>query len=536
MKYKIIKDLKALFFITYSSFKNQIIEIIQYPLKTMEKSFEILILLGIFIFAAEADSKILENINNYSSYIGGGLLLVLTISTLKKLRIASNNYLPTYFSPADVNILFSSPIGKRTLYFYSILKGLFGIVFALLFILIPLLMIAKGLGVPILWSNTGYFFIGLFFYIFFMQTASFFIYSFNKRFHKENIIRLIIYFLTIGIFIIFFKNYLSSEYNIHFFFETINNSIYEWIPIIGWTKGIYMGLFRPTPNLPYYMSLNALMALVSATLAVFWATDYYEEAQEQISIMKNTKILISKSDYDTYINEEEIKPINITFKGKGPKAFLWKEILLYKKRLQRNKLPLLWNLLFLVGGSILAYFIRNKPSYSILIIIGIVGYNMASILSESASWGLNYEMKHIFIYTLPGRIRDKIFYINLLPLTITFTKIILFVLPLLFLTNYSILDILSIYLAYCSMVVVKYFDKILFEIISPNRKNNILLNILFSLLDFILYLPSLLLSSLAYYFTKNIAITCILFTIGGTISVPIILYISEKFFNRIEFI
>lgn len=525
-------DLKALLFIGITGVKNHLLEILRNPLRAAGFICQILIYFGIILspfLLNKRNAGPIVDIRICKPYIGGFLFLLLTLITFQSLMKAAKSYLPANFIKADENLVFPSPIKPRTMYFYSFLRS-FGLdIFLLSIYTFLTVIISMANRLPILWKNAGYALAGLFLFMVFIQSIRFFIYSFNKRFHKEKAVQSIIYFCALLLLLLLLKTWLNSGRNLLSFVKAIDQNDFEWVPMIGWTKGLVSGLLTGSAWLTYYLLLNFLFALIGMSVSVVLADNYYEDAGEFLNRMELVRSSASRGDYGM---EYEAGKVRLSYHGTGAKAFLWKDLLIYIRKKEGKKFSILWNLLFLAAGSISAYFIRNEKTVSIILFIILAGYIIALISMEIS--GIPYEIKHVYFYTLPGNVKSKMFWIMIFPLTKLFMRILLFILPFLILKNISSLQVLAAYIAICSFGAVKSCEKIIEQVLIPDGSKNILVSYIIVIAQLLFHVPGFLLALLAYYFTKSISLTLIFFAPGEAISVFLIFMISERLFQKLE--
>lgn len=541
MTSKVIKDLKALFFISLMGFKNKFLEAIKSPLKLVLGILKILLFSSFFIvphFLKKGDTSINQSldVNIYMPYIGGSLLILFSIIIFQSIRKAVKSYLPSNFNKADINIIFTSTIGKKTMYFYSFLRS-FGInLFLLAIYVISIVAVAKAVKLPLLWGNVFYVAFGLFFFMIFMQSLDFFIYSFNKKFNKEKEIKYILILCMIFLLALFLRTWYYGERSLVGFLKAVGEAKFEWIPIIGWTKGLVSGLFCSSENLYIYLLLNGIIAILGTIFAVSLADDYYEDAQKFIDQIDDITAFASTGDYEGMnIDREEnyIKKVRLSYEGKGAKAFLWKEILILIRKNENKGFKILWNLLLPCIGAVVAFIMRSKDALDIAMVLLFIGYVYAITAAEIK--GIPYEMKHIYIYTLPGRVKDKMIWISIVPAVKSMLQFLTFILPFIFLKSMSGMNIFAVYVAFCSFTLVKSCEKIIKQVVAPDGDKNTFLAYIIGIVQLLFNIPGFIFAGLTYYFTKNWTYALLLFVPGEIIAAFIMIIISERLFKKVEF-
>ncbi len=541
MMSKVIRDLKALFFISLMGFKNKFLEAVKNPLKLVVGILKILLFSSFFIvpnLLKKGGKGINQSLNvePYIPYIGGALLILFCVITFQGIRKAVKNYLPTNFNKADINIVFTSPISKKTMYFYSFIRS-FGVnLFVLAMYVITTVVIAKAFKLPLLWGNAPYMAFGLFFFMIFMQSLSFFIYSFNKKFKKEKEIKFILILCTALLLALFLRTWYYGERSLIGFLKAVGGAKFEWIPVIGWTKGLVSGLFYSSENLYIYLLLNGIIAILGAVFAVSLADDYYEDAQKLIDQIDDITASASTGDFEGMNLDKKdnyTKKVRLSYEGKGAKAFLWKEILIFIRKSENKGLRMLWNLMFPCIGGIIAFFMRSKGATDIAVTLLFIGYMYAIIAAEIK--GLPYEMKHIYIYTLPGRVKDKMVWVSAVSAVKSMLQYLIFILPFIFLNSISILQLFAVYVAFCSFVLVKSCEKIIKQVVAPDGDKNSFLAYIIGIAQLLFNIPGFLFAGLTYYFTRNWTYALLLFVPGEIIAAFVMIIISERLFKKVEF-
>lgn len=535
---KALLDFKVLLYLSIMGLKNRFLEALKNPLKVAGAVLQILFLAAIFFlpyFLKGEKNNLIPDIRIYKPYFGGVFLAAFALIIFQSLRKAAKSYLPGSFNKADVNLLFTSLISKRTVYFYSFLRSFAAIALMLLIFSVIILAAAGSFRLPLLWGNTAYAIGGLFLFIIFIQSARFFIYSFNKKYKKEGLIKFVLFSLSIALLIWFLLTYFYSEKSLLGFINALDKVDFEWIPVIGWTKGLLTSLLYGSPNLIYYLILNALAAFMSTALSVIWADDYFEDAGEHLNRVDEIKDAALKGDYvppDSDSNKTGTLKVKLSYEGMGARAFFWKELLILLRNSQGKKLSILWYLLFTFMGAVLAYALKDEKASFIALLSLLGGYMIALISMEIK--GLSYEMKHIYFYTLPGSTKSKMLWISVIPFLKISAQYFLFLLPFVFFKNISLFQLASVYAAFCSFAAVKACEKLIKQIVMPDNSKNIILAYVMGIAQLLFNTPGLLFGGLAYFLTRNFALALLLFVPGEIISVFLMLIISEKLFNRAE--
>ena len=187
---------------------------------------------------------------------------------------------------------------------------------------------------------------------------------------------------------------------------------------------------------------------------------------------------------------------------------------------------------FAVFGGAAGYVFKNHD-YKDLITLIIV---LSRIFKKSGSFistGIEYELRKNFIFMLPGRVRDKVIAINIVPMVKTLVKKFCN-----YIFNGNILKISIIELSFLWLILsasnrTSLFTITAVKVIIPfNADKNILMTYLKNIIEMFLELPAVVIAALTYYLFKNIESALLIFGICSLLMVIGLLYVSEAFFSR----
>jgi hypothetical protein len=273
-------------------------------------------------------------------------------------------------------------------------------------------------------------------------------------------------------------------------------------------------------------------------LTIYWATDFYEEAI--VSTEKMTKIIAaSKKNNIVEIQQltskkEKVKKVNINWEFKKAYSFLWKDAVISSRKSKGIIFEILKYIFFIGVGVGFAFAFKDAPFYGIALTLS--GFTaMFSSSSFQFMGGLEYELKKSYIFLLPGRIRDKLIAINALPCLKLILKNFLIVLPLIFLTKTSLIQVISLWILLDSIQLLNMLTIVTIKVIFPfENPKNLISVYLRIILQFTFFIPAGGLALLLWFITRNIEASLFLFALVCLLSGFLLLYISENIFYRIE--
>lgn len=494
------------------------------------------------------DKSPLLDITKYIPLIGGIAFLLLSFYILYTLKKAADKYNPTMFKAPDVNLVFTSPLSRRTIYFFSILRSLAPHLISVLVLVSVAYSVTMMLHLKLEFYNIPLVVLGLLAFGLFIQTFRFMIYSLTKKYKAERLASILIYGYLAVVVLIVFRITLQNSGNVAAILPALGAPALEWLPFIGWAKGILVGLFSSGGNLLPLTLIYAACAAAALLLSVFWAVDYYEETAEYVDKVGNIQAAMQKGqieDLEAIDNNKKKKKTAVSdlqIEGRGERVFFWKELLLYKEKVIGSPVnnltpPLLLlavGIIFTVAGR--AMQVEDIRVFLILIIF------LISIVMTSVSNAIGYEMKHAYLFLLPGNVRRKLFYISLFSYIRSAVYFLLLLIPLLLGGRLDFGNFLSIYLLAVTACAINISGKIIYTILFPDVTNkNVVVNFLKGIFIYAYYLPGAIMLGLAaliaFLLRMRLSFTpgCLAFAAGSAGAVLIIYLISGAIFRRLEY-
>lgn len=263
-----------------------------------------------FMLKSQSDSSF-YSVNYFRNFAFGILTFLLIISLI-------NIYFErtSYFSLADVNLLFTAPIDSKLILIYAIFKTSWKQMLAALFMFVFLSpsLINAGVDFPRLLIGV----LGYALFIFAIEPISFIISQLGKKYNLKLLITGLVASLLIMVSIPMIL--LNAP------IAGIQSDYMHFVPIIGWSRGIFMGMFEI--NTLFYIYLVAMVLfIVSINIYIVKTTgNYYEDV---ITATKNKEAYASKRrqgkvSMNISFNFNKNKAIKLLGNYQGAKAFHWK--------------------------------------------------------------------------------------------------------------------------------------------------------------------------------------------------------------------
>ncbi|AWI05270.1 putative ABC exporter domain-containing protein [Clostridium drakei] len=536
-KTNIINDIRAIMYLKIMEFKNNIMEIFKHPIRAIIEvsKFVLPIIFAMipFIFNTKKQGNTISIDGSSANIIGSVIMLLVIIIFFMNLYKAVVKYYPTQYSTADVNFLFTSPISSRTIYSFSIAKQISISLIGSLIVILPFYAMLKSLNILISDLGTVYTFIGIVLFIIVIKTLNFFLYSISKRFNIAFLIESMVIILIASVILYFGISLYRSGDIINNVIVILNGKTFGLIPIIGWTRELIMAGFTGIISVSSLMKMSAFVILMMF-ITIYFATDYYEEAivsVERTASMKNKNLdeVETKS-----VNKKKVKNINITWDLKKEYAFLWKELIINKRKSKGTIVLVLKYVLFAVVGGIAGYLLRKQNYVNIISLVLIFSISLNSA-SSGFMEGVQYELRKSYIFLLPGKIKNKIFAINMLPvIKIVFRNSVIISFLTIF-VKITLLQFLSIWVLVNSINLINLFTTVVMKVILPSENGkNILLIYVKAILELIATIPAVGVGVLVWYVSKKIEASIFIFGAASLLSIVVLLWISEALFKRVE--
>lgn len=398
--------MKALAYLLLKQTKNKILSIRKKPGLMILYAFIILLIVGSIVFLIfsgdkQANKSYADSRNLYLFLSGFGLLYLSTF-TYSGLSTGS-----TFFSMADVGLLFVSPISPMKILFYGLIsafgKAILSSIF--LFYQIPNLKNMFNYGFTEL---LALFFIYVILVIF-CQLLSIGVYIFsNGNERRKNMVKILLYMFFAILIITTFL--IIKKENVEFMEAVkilVDRRWFGFLPIVGWVVMFFKGVLAG--ELIYMVISLALFTLASIlfiSLLTAHDADYYEDV-----------LLSTETTYQRLIDYKEGRNISATTnrkikvkdeengigKGKGAMVLAYKH-LLEMKRGSRFVFVDALTIIMTIGVAVAGYSIKDEmKAYIILATVLYIQY-FITVFGR-----LKIELMKPYIFMIPEPSIKKLF-------------------------------------------------------------------------------------------------------------------------------
>lgn len=538
MKDSVFWDFISLAYVEIVKLKNDFIEALKHPLTAIKAvgSFILPFLIILFVYTRKNNGasialKAVIKPQILSAIVMAVLLLVFILTIYNSI----SKYDPSQFCSADVNYLFPSPISPRTIFAWTIIrKCIANLLGAVLLVIVMAIAISKLQDIHIF--NFVYLISGILIFPILQNSLIFFIYTLSNKFNLGKLIKYCVLGFTGVIITCVLYNIVNSKNILDTLVKTLNGEFFSDIPIVGWLRDMLIAPF--VSNKAPLVQTISLVINTTAILfcAIYFADDYYEEAGECVNYhekIDDTSLGDTVYDLvdnlDTSKKSKTVKNFNIK-EFTGPWAFIWKSSIVNKRTAKNGKL--IGYAIALIASIIMCYFLRGKEFnsfYPLFVLIFLQGAVGASKISSP----LKYEIKKQYIFLLPGSAAKKLLAIHVRPMINNLLTDTLMLLPLLFFTKTSVVQLLFLWLTAVTSIGICYFSIVVVVLITPpsDRGKN---SIISTALSYLMFVPSTVVTILMAIYLKNAILALLMFVVISTVIIIVLLYFSDFLFSKLE--
>jgi len=534
-----MSEINTLFIFELMKLKNSIKDIIRNPKRIFVYLF---MFLGYFLMLV---SIILGNMDNKAklsqvselklSYLEAGLVGIILFEII--LSIYSSLKQPgIILEEGDMTFLFSSPIDERKIFLLYMTKGIFKTLFISIFFVIYFPFIANIMSVIKYPSNLIYAYIGIFTNIFTLVPLNFFIYSISMKFKAKKLINHILS----GILILFIGFMFYFIYKEESFFGAVSylaSNIWNYVPIVGPTKLLVLTYFTgESAHCLELIIIQLLTIIIFTLLALYFATDYYEEVITYSERVREIRNKVKKEGFVSSSEEsakkiKKKKDVVINLQPKGPWAFIWLKMIENKRSL--GSIYFNWYNLFLLLASIaFGYFLpKNEPT--IIFAMSFFYAYITWILSFAST--VSTELNKMYIYIIPGEGIEKLIAVNLIPLLKAFIAAILIIVPASIFIEAGILNTITAIVFIISFSTLDSFSAAFMQLLLPSKQDLKAAMPLFKIFGFLFILmPVVALAIPLGVITKNMSIGVLTAALMMFLESGVFLLFTNFIFERLE--
>jgi hypothetical protein len=180
---------------------------------------------------------------------------------------------------------------------------------------------------------------------------------------------------------------------------------FEYIPIVGWLSAVLNAArfgFTTWAWVALGLSISGIGFILWRLLSS--EIPFYEEVLKQTDQKEKTIAAKRSGSKNVSMGPKKVRKVSVKYKGTGPKALFYRQILEYKKAgfLFIDKVTMI----LLVGGIAAGFLLKDSSIGIQLALAGAIYLNF--IFAFSGKWVM--ELSSPFIYLMPGSSLEKLWY------------------------------------------------------------------------------------------------------------------------------
>jgi hypothetical protein len=230
----------------------------------------------------------LEQVNFAVQNIAGGItLLALAFLMFQLFRATKKNI--SFFSMADVNLLFTSPVSPQKLLMYYMLRSIIpSLGGSILFVIYSTAQLNDVFDLNFL--NLALMSIGVTLFFFILSPIKFLIYTLNTKYNILTYIKNGVFALGVILFLMILIPGLMAEKFWQGMFAWIGSPWFDFFPLVGWSRGIITYLSHESIWISLgFVSVYVLSFLIIVQLVLTHAGYYYEDVLDSTQSNEEVK-------------------------------------------------------------------------------------------------------------------------------------------------------------------------------------------------------------------------------------------------------
>ncbi|NLP17213.1 MAG: hypothetical protein GX379_09305 [Clostridiales bacterium] len=527
--------MKALVYLILTQIKNKLLSIRKRPGIIILYAFVLLVIVGSVLIAIMSGGSQIDksNVDHRILYLflsGFGILYVYTFIS-SGLSTGS-----TYFSMADVGLLFVAPISPKKILVYGLLRTMGKTMLASIFIFYQIPNLNRLFGY-------GYMEIIALFLIYVVilmicQTLSIGVYIFsNGNETRKKIVRSFLYaylgILIVSVYLIIQKEQVGILDAAKIM---VDSELFSYLPVTGWAimffKGVIMGSFM---HVLISLGLFITLGILLISLLTGHKADYYEDVLHSTEITfqrlkdyRDRRNISSTTNRKIKVKDHE----NGLQKGKGAIVFAYKHIL-EAKRSSRFVFVDSLTLFMTIGVAIAGYTMKSRfNAYIVLATVIYIQY-FYTIFGR-----LKIELMKPYIYLIPETSFRKLVAASLSSLLKPCVDSVFIFGALALVGGVSVLQCIFMALAYCCSGAVFVGLTVVYQMVLGSQPNRILQVFLGFFIMLLVFLPAIITSVLfsTYIIPESMKFLSTLpFSIVNLISAFFMFYACRNLLDNSEF-
>ncbi len=395
--------MKAIIYMLRKTVKNGIIDILHHPLQLIVYLFIALTTVSGIVIALTRNIGYEQSHSDFRILQGAYLMILYFISV--PIMLKGTNASTTFFKMSDVANVFTAPISEKRILVYGVGRQM-ATILMLLVCFISYGAIAVQYFSLTIWDAV-LLLLGIGVMLFEVQMVTVLIFCVcNGRPARIRMMKYAIYFIIIIPIAIALIQLFARGFVYENLLSAVSLPYLNYIPIIGWTSGMFMGIIMgSTANVWIYASLLLLFAVFAILIFVYSKADYYEDVLQKTESVYEFRNAIKNgnvSDKNMMSSRKKVK-IGRTgiSKGSGASVFFYKQL---REMSRRSRIPFInintavLTAFIIIIGFALRTFENSKITASMtLTITAILSCYIQFFFTVSDDWIKELQKPYIFM-------------------------------------------------------------------------------------------------------------------------------------------
>lgn len=382
--------MNALPFLLIKRFKNTLKEFFRTPSKLI-LFIVLVVMIGATVFGGIMGKN--ENTSFRDAREAYTIIFALYLFVFISVTMSGLKNGASFFTMADVNILFNAPISQKKILVFGLVRQLGVTVMLALFLVFQYGWMSSNYGMTML-DLLGVI-IGYILLVFSAQLIAMGIYAYSSHSdQKKKTIKTVIYLFVAAVAAYILYPVFTAADKIGAVVTQVSSKVIYYVPVAGWLKAFFEGFMSGNLQL-IFLGLGAVVLFVGLFIIIILKmdADYYED------VLVATEVGFSAITAKKEGRMAEAVPQNVKVgktgigRGKGASVFFFKHLL--EDRRARFFILDLFSFIVIIGSAIFAFFMRN---YGILAPFCFSVYMMV-LSSFNGRWLKELTMP--FVYMLP---------------------------------------------------------------------------------------------------------------------------------------
>lgn len=535
--------MKSIVYMLRKTIKNGIIDIIHHPIQLIVYLFVVLSTVGGLAVALTRNIVEEQRLFDFRILQGAYLMILYFISI--PIMLKGTNASTTFFRMSDVVNIFTAPISEKRILVYGVGRQMATILLLLLCFVSYGAMAVRYFALTV-WDAV-LLLLGIGIMLFEVQMITILIFCVcNGRPARIRMMKYAIYLIIVLPIAIALLQLFAKGFTYENFLSAISLPYLNYIPIVGWTSGMFIGLVSGKgASVMIYGGLLLLFTVFAIFVFMRSKADYYEDVlqkTESVYEFRNAVRSGKVSDKNMMSSTKKVKVGRMGInRGKGATSFFFKQ---YREMSRRSRIPfinintaVLMAFVLIIGFALKTF--NNINTSVILTITAILSCYVQFFFTVSDDWIKELQKPYIFI--VPASPVKKLVMACATSVIKPFVDgtIAFSVAGILFGANF--VDILSCIFAYFSCGLLYTSLNVLVQRFMGKAGNRGVLMVIYMLLLFVALIPGIvtsLLLFLAFRAESNMffaARLCLPSAVCNLVIAFLIFLISKRTLNNMEY-